>query len=138
MKPTSLGKWYIAAAWLILLGGYFAICEWVPAGAARTAAANTFLCLMPLLVNGVLLINAVTPDWRKKTFWMLLALGCSLWMAGQIIWTYIEVYQHRHVSNLFNGDILFFLHTVPMIAALTMQPHKRSGERKSLCGYADF
>ena len=141
MKPSSpgtRGNWYIAAAWLILLGGYIGVCEWVPAGAARTAAANIILCLMPLLVNGALLINAVTPDWRKKAFWMLLALGCAFWMAGQTIWTYVEVYQHRRVSYLFNGDIVFFLHAVPMIAALTLQPHKHSEDRKTLYGYVDF
>ena len=138
MKPASLGNSYIAAAWLILLGGYFAICEWVPAGAARTAAANTFLCLMPLLVNGVLLINAVTPDWRKKTFWMLLALGCSFWMVGQTIWSYVEVHEHRHVSYIFTGDIVFFLHAVPMIVALTLQPHRHSDDRNTLYGYVDF
>ena len=112
--------------------------ELVPAGAARTATANILLCLMPLLVNGALLINAVTPDWRKKAFWMLLAFGCSLWMAGQTIWTYVEVYQHRRVLFIyFNGDIVFFLHAVPMIAALTLQPHKRSDDRNDalrLCG----
>jgi len=138
MKPASRGKWYVAAAWLILLGGYIAVCVWVPAGAARISAANILLCVMPLLVNGALLINAVSPDWQKKAFWMLLALGCSLWLAGQATWTYIEVYEHQHVPSLFNGDILFFLHTVPMIAALTMQPHKRSGDRTILYGYVDF
>jgi signal transduction histidine kinase len=138
MKPASRGPWYVAAAWLILLGGYITICEWVPAGDARTSAANILLCLMPLLVNGGLLINGVSSDWQKKAFWMLLALGCTLWMAGQSIWTYIEVYEHRHVPSLFDGDILFFLHTVPMIAALTMQPHKRPDDRKMLYGYVDF
>jgi signal transduction histidine kinase len=138
MRPASRGYWYVAAAWLILLGGYIVVCELVPAGAARTATANIILCLMPLLVNGALLINAVTPDWRKKAFWMLLALGCSLWMVGQTIWTYVEVYQHRHVSYLFNGDIVFFLHAVPLIAALTLQPHKRSNDRNALYGYVDF
>src|SRR5580693_459161 len=138
MKPASRGNWYVAATWLILLGVYSAVCVWVPAGAARIAATNIILCLMPLLVNGVLLMNGVTPDWRKKAFWMLLALGCSFWMAGQTIWTYVEVYQHRHVSYLFNGDILFFLHAVPMIAALTLQPHQPSNDRNTLYGYADF
>src|SRR5579863_2514640 len=112
MKPSFRGTWYVAAAWLILLGGYIAVCVWVPAGVARTSATNILLCLMPLLVNGALLINAVSPDLRKKAFWMLLALGCSLWMAGQTIWTYVEVYQHRHVPYLFPADIVFFLHTV--------------------------
>ncbi|HXP82037.1 MAG TPA: HAMP domain-containing sensor histidine kinase [Verrucomicrobiae bacterium] len=138
MRPASRGNWYVAATWLILLGGYIVVCELVPAGAARTATANIILCLMPLLVNGALLINAVTPDWRKKAFWMLLALGCSLWMVGQTIWTYVEVYQHRRVPYLFNGDIVFFLHAVPMIAALTLQPHKRSNDRNALYGYVDF
>jgi signal transduction histidine kinase len=138
MKLSFRGNWYVAAAWLILLGGYGAVCVGVPAGAARTTVANVILCIMPLLVNGALLINAVTPDWRKKAFWMLLALGCSLWMAGQTIWTYVEVYQHRRVSFLFNGDIVFFLHAVPMIAALTLQPHKRSEDRDTFYGYVDF
>ena len=107
-------------------------------GRGSNSAANILLCLMPLLVNGALLINAVTPDWRKKSFWMLLALGCSFWMAGQIIWTYVEVHQHRHVPYLFNGDIVFFLHAIPMIAALTLQPHKHSKDTESaprLCGF---
>jgi signal transduction histidine kinase len=138
MKPASRGNWYVATAWLILLGGYIAVCELVPAGAARATAANIFLCLMPLLVNGALLINAVTPDWRKKTFWMLLAFGCTLWMAGQSIWTYVEVYQHQHVPHLFLGGFVFFLHAIPMLAALTLQPHKRPDDRKMVYGYVDF
>ena len=45
---------------------------------------------------------------------MLLALGSSLWMAGQAIWTYVEIHQHRHTPYLFNGyhfnvDIVFYL-----------------------------
>jgi signal transduction histidine kinase len=138
MKPASRGKWYVATAWLIVLGGYFAVCEWVPAGAARTSAANALLCLLPLFVNGALLINAVTPDNRRKAFWMLLAVGCSFWMAGQAIWTYVEVYQHRHVPFLFIGDIVFFLHAIPMLAALTMQPHKHADDRKMIFGHVDF
>ncbi|HTC63713.1 MAG TPA: ATP-binding protein [Candidatus Saccharimonadales bacterium] len=138
MKQALRGYWYVAAAWFLLVGAYIAICEWVPLGADRTTAANLFFCLLPLLVNGTLLLNAVTPDWRKRTFWMLLALGCVLWMAGQTVWTYVVVYQHRRVSDLFSGQIIFFLHTVPMIAALTMQPHKASDDRNVLYDYVDF
>jgi signal transduction histidine kinase len=138
MKPSFRVNWYVATTWLVLLGGYIAVCEWVPVGAARIAAANILLCLMPLLVNGALLLNAVSPDWHKRAFWMLLALGCSLWLAGQAIWTYVVVYQHRQSPNLFNGDILFFLQTVPMIAALTVEPHKHRDDHKSLHGYVDM
>jgi len=142
MKIPSRVAWCVAS-WVILLGGYAAVCEWVPAGAARTSVADIFLCLMPLLVNGALLINAVSPDWRKRAFWMLLALGSSLWLAGQAIWTYLEIHQHRHTPYLFNGyhfnvDMVFYLHAIPMIAALALQPHKRQDDRRMAFGYVDF
>jgi signal transduction histidine kinase len=138
MIRASRLTWLLATAWLFLLGGYAAVVVWVPAGTGRTAFGDIFQCVLPLVVNGALLINAVTPNWRKNSFWMLLALGCSLWLAGQFIWTYIEVYQHHLIPDPFIGDIVFFLHTVPMIAALTMQPHKRRDNRKMLYGYVDF
>lgn len=138
MKPISRGSWYIAATWLVVLGAYVAVCEWVPAGASRVAAANLLLCLMPLLVNGALLVNAVTPDRRQKAFWMLLAFGCALWMLGQVIWTYVQVYQHSRVPYLATGGFVFFLHTIPMIAALTVQPHRRPDGRQMVYGYVDF
>jgi signal transduction histidine kinase len=69
---------------------------------------------------------------------MLLALGCSLWMAGQAIWTYIEIYDRQGVLYPFLADVVFFLHAIPMIAALTMQPHKHPDDRKMIYGYVDF
>jgi signal transduction histidine kinase len=138
MKLALKGNWYMVLAWFVVLAGYSAVCLLVPAGHARTSVANVFLCLMPLFVNAALLVNAVSPDWRRKAFWMLLALGCSLWMVGQTMWMYVEVYQRRTVADPFSGDIVFFLHTIPMIAALTVQPHKQSDARKSLYSYVDF
>jgi len=125
-------------ACLLLLGVYTAMALLVPAGPGRTAFGDVFLCLLPLAVNGALLMNAVTPDWRKNSFWMLLALGCSLWLVGQFICTYIEIYQHRAIPDVFTGDVVFFLRTVPMIAALTLQPHRHHDDRKMLYGYVDF
>jgi signal transduction histidine kinase len=129
---------WLTAAWLLLLGGYTAVAVWAPAGAGRTAFGDIFQCVLPLLVNGALLMNAITPNWRKNAFWMLLALGCSLGLGGQVVWTYVDVYRHRVLPDPFLGDIVFFLRTLPMIAALTMQPHKQHDNRKTLYGYVDF
>ena len=138
MKLFLRANVYMVLSWLLLLGGYTAISLWVPRGDARITAANLVLCMMPLFVNGALLINAVSPDWRKKAFWMLLASGCTLWLAGETMWMYVEVHQHQLVNDPFAGDIVFFLHTVPMIAALTVQPHKTSNRRTMLYNYVDF
>ena len=128
----------LITAWLLLLGVYTAVALLIPAGPGRTAFGDIFQCLLPLLVNGALLMNAVTPNWRNNSFWMLLALGCSMWLGGKFIFTYIQVYQHRAIPDAFIGDIVFFLHTVPMIAALTVQPHEHHENRKMLYGYVDF
>lgn len=138
MSLPSRSAAKVGVAWLLLLGVYFGVSLGIPAGAARVASRDVFFCFLPLLVNGALLINAVTPNWRKKAFWMLLALGCTLWLAGQMISTYVEVYQHQDIPDLFSGDIVFFLHTIPMIAALTIQPNARSNDRTMLFGYVDF
>ena len=138
MRPFSRVAWLVASCWILLLGAYAGVCLWVPEGVARTAAADVILCVMPLFVNAALLVNAVTPEGRKKAFWMLMALGCTLWMLGQSIWTYFEMYPARHLPYQARGDIVFFLHAIPMIAALTLQPHKRTDSQKQIYGQVDF
>src|SRR3981081_2581424 len=138
MTRTLRTAQLLTAAWLLLLGGCAAVAVWVPPGAGRPAFGDIFQGLLPLLVNGALLMNAITPNRRKNAFWMLLALGCSLGLGGQVIWTYVEVYQHRVLPDPFIGDFVFFLRTLPMIAALTMQPHKQHDSRRTLFGYVDF
>ncbi len=139
MKRTSGLTWSVAAAWRVLWGGYAALAVCVPAGETRTALIDIFLCILPLFVNGALLLNAATPDWRKIAFWMLLAIGCTLWLAGQSILTYVEVYQHRHISVPFIGDVVFFLHVVPddcgAHAAAAQSASRRAKNALWLCGF---
>jgi len=95
-------------------------------------------CVVPLLANAGLLLNAGTPQWRRNLFWMLIALSCTLWMIGQFQWTYYEVYLHKSLPELNGGDILFFLRGIPMMAALALRPHRKRGEIQLRFGYLDF
>jgi signal transduction histidine kinase len=126
------------AGWILLVGGYIAGALLLEPGDRLTTFGNVIQCIVPLLANTGLLLNATSPRWRQNAFWLLLALGCTLWMAGQFFWIYIEVIQHRPVPNPFGGDVIFFLHTVPMIAALALQPHLRKADRNVSYGVADF
>ena len=138
MKPPSKLAWVVLTAWLVLPASFVAAVLWLPATPSRDALGNVFFCLLPLCANGVLLSNATTSQWRKNAFWMLLALGSSIWLAGQFIWTYLAVYQHQASPNPFSADVLYFLHALPMIAALTLQPHKRHVESSAKFGQVDF
>src|SRR5712692_1683037 len=137
MRPFG-STWTILAAWFLLVGGYAAAAVWVHPGPHLTAFGDIVLCMVPLLANAGLLLNAGSPHWRKNAFWMLLALGCTLWLAGQLLWTYVEVYRLQAVPNPFPGQIVLFLHTVPMIAALFLQPHQSHTDRERRFGYLDF
>jgi signal transduction histidine kinase len=136
--PPSRSTWWILAAWLVLVGSYAAASLLVRPGPGLTSFGDIAQCLVPLFANAGLLLNASSPHWRRNAFWMLLALGCTLWLLGQFQWTYLEVYLHQPVPNPFLGDIIFFLHPVPMIAALALQPHQRQPDSNLRFGYLDF
>ncbi|HEY2544812.1 MAG TPA: HAMP domain-containing sensor histidine kinase [Candidatus Acidoferrum sp.] len=125
--------------WLLFLAIYAAISLSLPRGNhGLTAFGDLTQCIVPLLANAGLLLNAGTPHWRKNLFWMLLAMGCTLWMIGQFEWTYYEIYLHRAMPDNDPIDIVFFLRGIPMMAALTLRPHLQRGELRLRFGYLDF
>ena len=75
---------------------------------------------------------------RVRLFWILMALGLTGWLSYQTMWTFIEVVQHRDVPSLFAGDAVLFLHFVPMMAALALQPHVLQDDRELRLGLLDF
>lgn len=128
-----------AGIWILLLIVYASVSLALPRGNhALIAFGDLAQCIVPLLANAGLLLNAGTPHWRRNLFWMLLALGCSLWMIGQFEWTYFELHLHRPVPDVDPGDIVFFLRGIPMMAALTLRPHLKRGEMHVRFGYLDF
>jgi signal transduction histidine kinase len=98
------------------------------------------LTQLVLLVSAVaaLALNAVKARGRARLFWTLMALGVGLWLTYQCLWSYIEVYLHRDVPDPFGGDVVLFLHLVPMMAALTAQPHREQSDQRPRTGSLDF
>jgi signal transduction histidine kinase len=129
----------MAGLWLFFLVAYACVSLALPRGShALTAFGDLSQCIVPLLANAGLLLNAGTPHWRRNLFWMLLAMGCTLWLIGQFEWTYYELYLHRAVPDNDPVDLVFFLRGIPMMAALTLRPHLKRGELRLRFGYLDF
>lgn len=135
LKPST---WCLFILWVVVTGSYTLMALLVQPGPRLTAFGDVMQCLVPLFANAGLLLNAGSNNWRKNAFWMLLALGCTMWMGGQFLWTYYEVGLEKPVPNPFIGDVIFFLHTVPMIAALALRPHERRKDRSLRFAYLDF
>lgn len=129
---------WIAGVSLAVLGGYALASLTLASDDSLKAFGNIVQCLVPLLANAGLLLNAGTPHWRRNVFWMLTAMSCTLWMIGQFQWTYYEVYLHQPLPGLYAGDIIFFLRGVPLMAALALRPHLKRSEMQLRFGYLDF
>jgi signal transduction histidine kinase len=137
MRDSRAILWFLGA-WLVSLIVYASVSHYLRPGNALTTFGNLAQCFVPLVANAGLLLNAGTPHWRRNLFWMLLALSCSMWMFGQFQWTYYEVYLHKDMPGMFAGDIVFFLRSIPLIAALALLPHRKRGEVRMGLGYLDF
>jgi len=110
-------------------------------GAALTIASD--------LVQGSLLLVATTaflpnlsrarcPTVHIRLFWILMSAGMLFWLIYQCMWSYFEVFRRVDVPDPFLGDIVLFLHLVPMIAALAVLPHLREDERDERIRMLDF
>ncbi|MGA8153302.1 MAG: GGDEF domain-containing protein [Terriglobales bacterium] len=110
----------------------------VKRSSALTAAGDITQCLLLLCLLFCVAGNINTTDQRAKLFWALLSLGCGLWLSAQILWTFFEVCLGQEVPTPFLGDVILFLHLVPMMGALAMQPHLEAEEQIDGLGVLDF
>jgi diguanylate cyclase (GGDEF)-like protein len=75
---------------------------------------------------------------KARLFWALMSLGLGMWLASQVAWTYVEVLLRHEAPNPFVADVILFLHIVPMMAAVTLQPHIQQHDRTVRVGSLDF
>ena len=128
----------IWGAWIVFVGGYTVASLLLRRGQPLPAFSYLLEAFVALFANTCLLWNAASPYRRRNAFWMLLALGCTLWLGGQLVWIYQALVAHREVHSPFPGDLLFFLHTVPFMAALALFPHARKMRETLRYGLVDF
>lgn len=126
-----------------ILGAFGLVCAQVVAsftlhGFALVAASD--LAQLALLLSGTLALVPVVKksSGRARIFWALMMLGVGFWCLYQALWCYFEVFCRREVPRLFVGDVVLFIHLVPMIAALAVQPHIQQDQRNTRPGSLDF
>ena len=134
----SWACWALTLSWVLLVGTYTVAALTVHNGPGLTAFGDVVQCLAAMFACGGLILNWRTTEKRTRVFWVLLALGCFAWLVGQTIWTYFEVDLRQSVPNPFIGDVILFLHPVPMIGALALKPHDKRDDLNVHIGYLDF
>jgi signal transduction histidine kinase len=110
----------------------------VPRGFALTVISDMTQVL--LLVSGAatLFLNIRSSQGRIRWFWILMSAGVAFWLLYQIQWNYFEIGLRQEVPDIFFLDIVLFLHIVPMIAAVALEPHRGEDARVVRFGTVDF
>lgn len=110
----------------------------IPRGFGLVAVSDItqFLLLLSAVLSCIPVISCSRG--RKKLFWGLMAAGLASWLSYQFVWVYIEVLLRQEVPDVLSWDALLFLHIVPMMAALALQPNVEQHERDLRLGSLDF
>lgn len=121
MSLRQPGRW--TAVVCAIVGGHILVSLLVPRSTGLTAFGDLTQCVLLSCATVFIFSNVRTSDKKSQLFWALMAVGSAMWLCPQVLWTYFEVYLRQEVPNPFVGDVVLFLHIVPMMAALAIQPH---------------
>lgn len=129
-------RWAIGVC--ALIGAHVLLSLFAPRGFALTAIGDILQNAVLFCATIAVLSNLRQAAPRARLFWALMGLGLSMWLVSQLMWTYVEVYLRHEAPNPFIGDVILFLHIVPMMAAVSVQPHIQQDNRTINVGTLDF
>src|SRR5438445_1488982 len=128
--------------WALCIGStvlaYAAVSLTLRPGFTLTAVADVTQLFLVILQTVVMVLNAARGRGPTMLFWSLMAIGCSMWLLNQLGWTMYEVFLRRHLPDPFVGDIILFLHVVPMMAAVAVRPHRPLEQHKPYFSTLNF
>jgi signal transduction histidine kinase len=124
----------VAGLWAALIGAALLL----PRSFRLTAFSDVVQCLLLLSGAASFVPLVLRSRGRIRLFWSLITLGVSLWLSYQLLWTYYEVVLRRDVPVIFAGDVVLFLHIVPLMAAVGLRPHIPGDEYAARTGRLDF
>ena len=110
----------------------------VPRSFGLTAFGDLTQCILLASCTLSVLPNVGIAHKKAKFFWLLLSIGFGMWFCAQVLWTYFEVLARQEVPNPFVGDVILFLHIVPIMAAVAVRPHIQQDELSVRGGPLDF
>jgi signal transduction histidine kinase len=102
-----------------------------PNPAFRTAMGDITPFLLIAAASFISARNAFDGRGHKRLFWSLIAVGLIMWGFNQACWLWFEVIVRQPVPEPFQGDIVLFLHVVPLTAAVAIRP-RQADEREGL------
>lgn len=128
MEIVRRHRWFVAAAGITLAYAVVSLTAHKSFGLTIFSDISSWILMLAIL--GVLVVNAVARPRQERSFWILFALGFSLWTSNQAAWCYYEIILGRQIPDPFFFDIILFFHSVPFLAAVAWRPDLAKKENK--------
>ncbi len=126
-RPISLPAWGLTIVLaFVLLPRVF------PSAAFRVAMGDVVPLLLLAVAGFLCGRNAFDSRGHTRLFWSLMATGAAMWWFNQAGWTWFEVVLHKPLPDPFEGDIVLFLHIVPIMGAVAIRPHEADEKEGTL------
>jgi signal transduction histidine kinase len=116
--------WLWIAGSLLLL--FMVLSQALPRSFALICFSDITAVALLLLATAVMADNAIRTHGQERIFWILMATGLGLWLLNLVGWGIFEIALRRDVPDPFVGDIILFIHIVPLTAAVVLRPHLSS------------
>ncbi len=128
--------WPAATIGLLIIKGTFSL---VLGTNTLTARFGTIVYFVVLLLGGVFAIrNAIQRADGSRFFWALMACGYGLWALDQALYVYYVIGLGIDVPDSSIADPALFLHVVPFMAAVAIQPHLSRANKNFSRGSLNF
>jgi len=92
--------------------------------------------LLPLVILGaaavVSLKNALDCRGHMRMFWSLMTAGFAMWTLNQAGWAWYELIARKPLPDPFLGDVVLFLHVVPIMGAIAIRPNEADEKEGTL------
>jgi signal transduction histidine kinase len=102
----------------------------LPPGLPLTCFSDTVQFLLFFSASLLMLANAVSSRGQIRLFWALIAAGSFMSTTNLGLWALYEVVLRRPLPEPFIGDVILFLHIVPLMAAVALRPHRLPEEHR--------
>jgi signal transduction histidine kinase len=136
MSLFRRNRWFALAGAVAL--AFAAVSRALPHGPVLTILTDFGYLLITLTVGVIMLMNAWSAHGATRRFWALFGSGYFLWACNQVGWIYYEVLHGQTIPDPWSMDMFLFLHSIPMIAAVALRPHRAESEQKFRLGTLDF
>lgn len=110
----------------------------LPQGTHLANITNTIQFVLACLATVSFLINSLQSRRTLRVFWALFAASWSALAFSQTVWIYYEGFLLRLPPGLFLGDVLLFLFSTPILAALLLKTQPQWLKGRHQTGLVDF